>query len=243
MKEIVFVIAKEDKATLYPIRTITGLEAGEVNGEIWLRTHNIKQKVPLETWKIPFQKTFSIGENQLLFATDSLTPIGKLPEINWKPLSGFLPVVMPVSAFPGTSERKAKLRLIEKEQPQESKAMITSLTIWKKYGESALELKLQRLIFAVSSEDEVLIWGTPLPPIPGREYWKKGQIFLPNGYDFEFSHLGKVVERKLNLTNKSMILFQKNGQFSIIPEHYFVKATRSAIRLTQGKEKDEGSGQ
>jgi hypothetical protein len=81
--------------------------------------------------------------------------------------------------------------------------------------------------------------GNPLPPVPGRGYWERDGILLPNGYDFELPLVAGLLAGKLNAGRDSVLFFNADGSWEKILSGDFVAATRSAVRLTEGEEMND----
>jgi hypothetical protein len=210
------------------------LNAAIRNDMIWLRTAFTTPDPDIRLLKLPLQKTLLLDEDDNLFVTGSLTPIDKLPELSWQPIQSFVTVEVPVSLPLATTKEKVNIELEPCSKEQHGVALLTSLFAWKVYAETALQTRLKPLRFAVSENENVLIIGAPLPPLPGSEYWLNENLLLPGGYNFKIPVLAKLMSQKLH-TDNDIILLDTKGSWQRIPAMYFIPATRSAIRLTQVK--------
>jgi len=110
-------------------------------------------------------------------------------------------------------------------------ALLVSLTEWKTYAETAPETRLKQLRFAVSAEAKVLIYGQPLPNLPGKAYWQSGAMLLPAGFDFDPPLIGNLIAQQRE--QQAFMLFNADGNWQEIPLSAFEPAKRSAIRLTR----------
>jgi hypothetical protein len=141
--------------------------------------------------------------------------------------------------MPGQLPEKYQVKLVPSGHEKPGEAILTTLSLWKKYADAAPEVRLKALQFAVSATDQVLILGTPLPSIPGKEYWRRDTLLLPAGFDFEIPLIFGLITKKLNPLNDSFILFREDGHWEKISKIYLAPATRSAIRLSSGEERHE----
>jgi hypothetical protein len=116
---------------------------------------------------------------------------------------------------------------------------VTSLSVWQQYAATAPEVRLLGLRFAASANDQVLVLGTPLPPVPGKEYWSTHDLLLPAGFDFELPLAAGLLAAKLNPCNDAVLRFGTDGSWEKIPKEALVPASRSAARLTRGKGKND----
>lgn len=235
MKEWVFQLSKDDYESLGPVRCMQGLQAALEENKIWLRGITASVAPDVNLLKLPLKKTFLLDEQDNLFLTGAVTPIDKLHSLKWQPIALFLKVEAPVSSLPGKSNDKINIQLKLSYEEQPGVALLTSLSIWKAYAEKAAEIRLKAIRFAVSENEEVLILGSPLPALPGKEYWSNENLLLPCGYDFEIAVIGKLISQKLQTGNDDIILFDATGNWQRIPASHFVPGTRSAVRLTQAK--------
>jgi hypothetical protein len=175
-----------------------------------------------------------MDEQDNLFPVGGLTPVGKLKNLQWIPVREFIQLELPTSAMPGKIGQKYPVHVVPSGTIKEGQALITSLLVWKEYAATSPEIRLKRLRFAVSEANEVLIMGTPLPAIPGKEYWMQENMLLPGGFDFELPWIASLVAGKLNPQNEAVILFNEDSSWEKIAKEAFVPATRSAVRLTEG---------
>ncbi len=235
IKEWILVLAHKDAATVGAVRDMPGLRAAMHGEELWLRGITIAGRAELKLQQLPALQTYMLDEQDRLFPPGKPTPIGQLPHARWQTLQEFIPVTLPVSAMPGALPAPYPIQLAPSSTPQEGDALLTELAVWKTYAEGAPLARLQPLRFAVSESNAVLVVGTPLPPVPGREYFLRGNILLPCGYDFDPPVIASLIARKLNPQGQDLLLFDMDGQWEQIPLEYFVPCTRSAIRLTKDR--------
>jgi MoxR-vWA-beta-propeller ternary system domain bpX2 len=234
MKEWIFQLSKDDFESLGPVRCMPGLQAAVEENIIWLRGITASVAPDLSLLKLPLKKTFLLDEEDNLFLTGALTPVEKLHKLNWQPVASFINIEAPVSALPGKTKNKVRIQLKNSYEERPGIALLTSLSAWKGYAETAPDTRLKALRYAVSENEEVLITGTPLPPLPGREYWGYENLLLPSGYDFEIPVMATLISQQLQ-DKDDIIVFDPTAGWQRIPGSYFIPATRSSIRLTQVK--------
>jgi hypothetical protein len=234
MKELILVLSQTDKAALGSVRCLPGLQAASADGFIWVRGIPALEKIDLRIRQLPGLHTYLLDADDNLFPPGGLTPVGKLKSLNWVALSLFITVELPVSALPGKLDQQHAIRLIPFGRSQTGNALLTDLGTWKAYAEHASLVRLQQTRFAVSEKNKVLIIGSPLPALPGREYVLQGTLLLPCGYDFDPPVISNLVITRLDPLKEALLLFDTNGAWEKIPKTAFVHSTRSAIRLTKG---------
>jgi hypothetical protein len=236
MKELIIVLSQTDKAALGSVRCLPGLMAAEKEGFIWVRGIDVYKETDLRIRQLPGLHTYTLDVDDYLFPPRGLTPIGKLQPMTWAPLSTYITVTLPVSALPGKINQQVNVRLVLSQQSQRGNALLTDLDTWKVYGETAPLVRLQQTRFAVSEENKVLIIGEPLPALPGKEYVLQDTLLIPCGFEFDPPVISSLIGSPFNPDNDSLLLFDTDNTWEEIPKDAFVQSTRSAIRLTEGRE-------
>jgi hypothetical protein len=234
MNEMIMVLSQADKAALGSVRCLPGLKAAEHDGVIWVRGISVKEEIDIRLRQLPGLHTYTLDADNNLFPPGGLTPVGKLQLMNWVPLSAYITVTLPVSALPGKIHHRLPLKLVPSKQSKEGNALLTDLNIWKAYAETAPKVRLEQTRFAVSEENKVLIIGTPLPALPGKEYVLQDTLLIPGGFEFDPAVVSTLISSRLDPEKGSLLLFDTDGTWEEIPVDAFVQSTRSAIRLTQG---------
>lgn len=232
MQELVFTLDKKDTRSLGTIRCMQDIKVAAGENCIWLRGFYDTGSPDMQIKQLPVQHSYHLDENNLLFTPGGLTPVALLPQLNWQPVAEFISISIPVAALPGRLEAPAVTRLIPSATAKKSYALRTTLLQWKAYAETAPATRLAQWQFAVSENNEVLIVGTPLPPLPGKEYWLTDDILLPCGYSLEIPMAAPFISSKLNPGKDGLLLFDEHGYCEKIDLAYVVPAKRSAIRLT-----------
>jgi hypothetical protein len=235
MKELIIVLSQTDKAALGSVRCLPGLLAAEYGEFIWVRGIDVNKETDLRIRQLPGLHTYTLDADGYLFPPRGVTPIGKLQPMNWVSLSTYITVTLPVSALPGKISQELVIRLVPSQQLQKGNALLTDLHTWKAYGETAPLVRLQQTRFAVSEENKVLIIGEPLPALPGKEYVLQDGLLIPLGFEFDPPVISSLISSQFNPDNDSLLLFDTDSSWEEIPKDAFVPSTRSAIRLTKGR--------
>lgn len=230
MKEQVMIFAVEDRDALGQVRCQEGLLAAEDANGIWLRGIPISGAAA-GIKQLPALHTYLLDEAEQLFPINKLTPVGRLPALQWQALTSFIPVSLPVSILPGRLAAPYFPRLITTSNTRKAGALLTTLPLWKQYVEYAPLVRLSRLEFAVSGTDKVLIVGEPLPPLPGKEYWRQDDLLTPAGYDFDPPLAAVLAAEHANPDQDSLLLFNEDGSWQKIPLEYLLPARRSTVRM------------
>jgi hypothetical protein len=233
MKEWIFVLAEKDKETLGSVRTLPALQAARNGATIWLRGIDVNTMVDIKIKQLPLVATYLLDHENRLFLQDTVTPQQLLPELNWIEISKFITVEAATSAMPGKTDERISIQLVPTQNAQQGEALITSITHLKQYAETAPLARLNAIKLAVDENGNTIITGTPLPPLPGREYWRNNGLLLPCGFDFELTITATLFAQSINAAGIYEIVFDTQGQWQKIIKENFVHGTRSAIRQTQ----------
>ena len=236
MQELLFILDTKDKDQLGSIRTMPGLLVAEDEGDTWLRGVYDDGAIDINIRRLPARHTYYIHEDNLLFHPGTVTPVAVLKELDWIPIASYLTIQIPPAAMPGQLTELAVTRLVPTVAGQPGIALLTTLDQWKAYAEMAPATRLSVLTFAVSEKNEVLIMGTPLPPIPGQEYWGRDNMLFPSGYGLEIPMTASFIRKQLDPQQDSILLFDTGGSCQKINLAYMVPARRSAVRLTTANE-------
>lgn len=229
--EWVFIISMKNKARLGTVRCLTDWVAAEDETTIWLKGGNSGEPVDLKIRQLPIDQIFLLDEKMQLFPVKGKTPVGLLQSMDWKVLTDFISVELPVAALPAQQMDTYEPRLVPAEKEQPCEVLLTDWATWSAYAMKAPAIRLSPLQFAASASDDVLVLGTPLPPIPGKTYWRDQQLFIPAGWAFEVGINAQILSRSLCPEKETFLLFDEKGQWERIPGSAFVKASRSAVRL------------
>ncbi len=233
MKEHVMVLQQSDWDALGAVCCVPGLQVATQAEEIWIRGIAAARMDDLLLRALPARHTYQLDERGYLFPMHGLTPVRKLPDLKWIPLAERIQPELPISAMPGKVHTKLAIRLVPSSQVEAGVALLTTLATWKAYANQAPQIRLESLRFAVSEWNQVLIMGTPLPAIPGREYWMRNTLLLPSGFDLELPLLAGLLANKVNPQADAVLVLDENGTWEKIAFDSLIPATRSAVRLTK----------
>lgn len=236
MRETIFKIDKNYASVLAGLRCIDGLLVAADDAFIWVKVNAETALGDPRLRTLPVADTYGADENGRLFPVNGVTPVASLPQLEWQPLRTFIKPELPVSALPGRIQDALSIHIVPSDKNEKESALLIGLSLWKQYADTASSVRLKTLRFAVSEKQEVLVIGSPLPPLPGKELWLSHDILLPCGYDFETEITHILVQKKLNAEGDSLIFFDETGSWQRISKTFFVSASRSAVRLTGNAE-------
>lgn len=233
MQEFVLLLLKKHVVALGQLRRVQGIRVSEhSDGHIWLRGAMGKDQPEVIFRQLPLSQTFRLGANGEMYPPDGLTPVGKLPALDWKPIADFVPVALPKSALPATTLAQVPLQIVLSKQVKPGVALLLPWSDWAHWIETAPDIRCENLHYAVSENGEVLVVGGPLPPLPGQEYWAEETVFLPLGFDLELPAMRLLLKNKYNAGEQAILLFYEDGSFQKIEKEQFKPATRASVRRT-----------
>ncbi|MBS1665125.1 MAG: hypothetical protein JST68_29030 [Bacteroidetes bacterium] len=226
-------IAQQHLDYLGPIRHWAQLKIAAEPGTIWIRglTPELLDSAAIKS--IPFKQVFYSREG-LLFPYGGSVPVRKLPSsLLWTPLERGLPLHLPSfnHNYFGVGERVAP-RLISSENQALPAAMLTPLALLGNYIETAPAIRLKGLTWIIL-DDQALILGKPLLPLPGESYWEKDDFLLPAGMDWEWPVLAKTLSRELNPEGDCRLLWHRDSRYTLIPNEQIRPLSISSFRLSK----------
>ena len=225
-------IAKEDSATLASLRLINGIEIAENDAQIWLRGKTGDESLEPKLAALPALERFEWLEANKLRRIDQRVPSLRLPELQWKAISAWSQVRVPLAAFPADSPAQVALRLVRSTDEQQPTLLLTSIGEFRAFSRNAAAIRLNPLRFAANANGEVLIRGNPLPPLPGRRFALHGRIAVPAGFSWAPAVAIEVLERSFNVSGDSMVVWHDDGTITRLHTEQFISTTRSAVRAT-----------
>ena len=233
MENWVMVFKKSDLSHLATVRCWPGLYAAETESEVWLRCPMLHADMDQALRALPAMYSYQQDAQGLLFPLSGSTPVSKLPALEWLPMKQFIPVELPGAALPAQLTQQYTLHLLPSAEYHPGAALKVKLADWQAYAETAPEIRLSPLHFALSATGDVLVMGEPLPPLPGVEYWLRDSILFPAAYDLEWPLVAQLFNQRENGKGDYFLLFEKAGNWQKIKKQCFVPATRAGIRQSR----------
>lgn len=233
MTEHVLVLAVANREALGRVRHLPGLEVAEAAGQLWLRGLPATGELPLPVRGLPAVAVYVVDNEGRLFATGQRTPTARLPAgLVWQPIRAFVPLELPTAALPAQGAPAYRVRLGASARAEAGVGLLTDLAAWHAYADTAPEIRLRALRFAVAADGRVLLLGAPLPPLPGQELWQHAGLLLPAGFDLAAPLLAPLLRQKLQAAADDVLLFAADGSWERVPAAAILPVTRSAVRLT-----------
>ncbi len=198
---------------------------------IWLRAKAATEELAAEFRTLPGMHFSVLPDGQLL-SFGKLVPCGRLPQRSWQRLSHWINVEMTTPLPSGLVEVRTPLQLVHSTEIEEPNVLFASFATWHNYAVQAPRIRLEPLSFAVAEAGQVVISGTPLPPFAGVRYVEKSHLAVQAGWRWNYEVSAHVVRTALQLDKSAFAIFHADQTWDLIPEDAFVRATRSAVRLS-----------
>lgn len=198
---------------------------------IWLRGSSLNEQTSSLLRALPDAERYLVLPDDQLAHWGETIPRAKLLAGQWQPISKWLSVTLRTASFAPQVQACIPFQLVRSSVPVEANLLRTTWTTWRDYATTAPQIRLNQLSFA-ASKSEALIRGIPIPPIPGQLFIEAGGVAIPLGWRPERELDAKSIRDLLQVPEGTMALLLEDGSFESIPDHVFVRATRSATRMT-----------
>lgn len=238
----VVVIAATDVDLAARLRPMRGVQVLATDDRVWLRAalptsnagghfagDDLEQRL---LRLLPGFRPFLLAADGQLTRVGERVPSAQMPAGKWQPLSTWLQIELPraTANFPGSLSQVA-LSLVRTTEERESTLLLTSLSAWSDYAETAPQWRLERLVFTVDSSGRVLIRGTPLPPLPGERWVDRNGISTQAGWHWK-PPVDVAVLHQIFATQPGDLVLLETSQWQVVHAADWVRATRSAVRST-----------
>lgn len=247
------VVENTQKEYLGGIRHWHNLKICFEENQIWVKDFTEEQIDSTEVKSIPYKNIYYANGNKL-FLKGSLLPSRNLPSLLWSPIDRGLPVKLPSFNYNyfGVQE-KINIQLIPADKEQEGYALMTDIELLGAYMTSAPAVRLQKLdwiIFktspveadvnselftlppAVANKDLAIIFGTPLLPVQGKVFWRKGNFLIPAGYDFDLHSLIEVLDKLINPQSSFIVVWNMDSTYFLLDKKEVQMLSISSFRLS-----------
>lgn len=225
-------LARNDAKAAGRLRRWPGVMVCEHEGDIWLSGDRLDEALDLLLRSLPGAERFTVGGGNELVPADHRVPHGHLPEGEWQSLLDWITVDLPSARFGGELSRRVPLTLVRTSAVEEPSILLTVLPEWHDYAASAPQVRLGCWQFAVSDDKRVVVRGRPLPSLRGERFVEHGGVAIPAGWSWSPAIDAADVARLLGLEPHDLALLHVDGSWERIPSDQFVRAARSAVRLS-----------
>jgi hypothetical protein len=221
-----------DSGSVAMLRLEPGIEALETADKLWLRGTTSDERIDLLLRQLPDAARFEVLSDGQLRPEGKRLPHGRLPQGPWIALQSLARVELPVATLAALPPERIPFDCVRILTIEEANVLLTNMNDWQAFGCSASQVRLQKLTFAVSSDGRVMVRGTPLPSIAGERFYERAGIALACGWGWPHWLDHGTVRAALGIDAEDLALFSPAGTWELVPGDQFVRATRSAIRLS-----------
>lgn len=225
-------LSTADASSLAPFRLAAGLEIAAIGSRLWLRGPRAGDAFMDRLRSLPARERYEWVAPGQLRRHGSRIPCDRFPDARWESLAAWLEVRMPTAALPATVPRPVETRLVRSTTERPADILLTGWQEWAAWVFVAPRIRLQQLRFAVDDQRRVLVWGTPLPAIPGTRYVTRDSIAVPAGYEWEPAVEPGVMRRLFRIGADALVLWQADGRMVRLHREQFIAASAGAVRAT-----------
>jgi hypothetical protein len=217
------------KTDLAAIRHWNNLKVGFEGDDIWIKDLDYVQINSVEVQSIPYKTLFYENDGKL-FLVNSQLPHANIPSLLWTPINRAFPITLPpLNHNLFEINNTAKIEIIPSSLEQESVGILVSLTHLETFLFNAPTVRLKNLSWCIVNQ-QALILGKPFLPVNGQSVWQINNHLLPNGYTFNFKPISYELNRILNTEATSYLLWQNNGNYSIIEKENLMPLSISSFK-------------
>jgi hypothetical protein len=228
-------IPHSEASHLGALRRWTGIEVCEEGPLVWVRAAHLDEHQWDFCRRLPGADRYTITDEGRRLAVGNLVPHGRLPTGPWRSLVDWLEVELPRRDESPPLPPPVSLRLVRSTIERDAGWLLTDAATWHAYASTAPQIRLACWSFAADETGAVVVRGKPLPPVPGVRLVESDGIAVPVGYAWRPAVSAALVREAFRLEKDDGILWTADGVRRRIAAGDWVRATRSAARLTRDR--------
>ncbi len=238
-----FRILQSNASRAGSLRAMRDVEVAVVGDDVWIKGCNLDDGLLSTLSAIADGPVFALADKCVLTPIGQLVPTCRLPDAEFMSAGDFFQPVLPTAKMPRRTVDRMALSLSRCADEHPAELWRGSAVVFRAWVETAPEIRLRALRYAVSAatEAEVLVRGNPLPPLPGCSYWLSGQVALPLGWHWspriDSAAMNEVILQSVNDASASTLVVWNHsnddlsvGHLEVTARTSFVPATRSSVR-------------
>jgi hypothetical protein len=211
---------------LRPDVTVCAAEDG-----VWIRGPVLDPELSRLLRGMPGAERFHVDPHGRLTRSGRRLPTGKLPAGPWLAIASYLQPRAQAAHRAPAGSRRAGLALVRAAGEVDAGAVLVSLADWSAWALGAPEIRLKPLRFAVAGDDALVV-GQPVPPVRGERLLDRDGVLVPCGWDWSPPADPSEVRALAGAATGGLVLLGRGGHLDVIEGSAFVRASRSAVRLT-----------
>ena len=205
---------------------------------VWLRSNEALPALQHVLAALPNAERFDVASDGTVLPEGCQVPVARLPKGPWITLAAAITIEPQVALLPACTPPQVDMRVERSTVEREPNMLLATVEAWRDFALTASIHRLKPLKFALAVREAcVLVWGIPVPSIPGARIAERSGVAVPCGFELRPINDPDVVRAVLNLADGDVALFRIDGSFEHIEAHHFVPATRSAVRLSLKNER------
>lgn len=215
------------------MRTWDNLKLGHDERGLWVKGFDYAQLESLEVKRIPDKKLFYENEGRL-FPVGKYLPEGIVPALNWTPIDRAIPLKKPALNYNyfGLSDQ-VSIHLKQTDEEMEATAILIDIDDLVYYLETAPAIRSAHLEWVTLTSYQAFIIGTPLLPLNGPTFWKRGRMYYPVGRVLEFLSMEEEILEKLEVDQGSFLVWFEHGEFMQVQRKDFQPVSLASARKNQ----------
>ncbi len=222
---------------LAALRNEPGLMACEDDQHCWIRpgvaTAELKDELSKRLRLLAVAELLHVTQEQTVIPWGKRVPTGHLPAGPWTPLSELFTPQVPTARLAARPPVPAALTFVPWEDVVTPTLLRLPLAEWRAFAITAPNVRLARWEFAANQQGDVLVRGTPLPPLPGRHYWEADGLLVPCGWHWSPAVSADIVRHLLKLEPGTFALADcATATWDILSADGFIPARRQNVRGT-----------
>ena len=219
------------------LRNMPGVEVCAEQDQLWCRGPVHDDAIAQQLRHLPGAWRFRTTDGEQLIPIGQFVPTERLPSGPWIRISDWLRFALPEATasrveFQKHALPRVSIKLVRSNTPRQPTILQTSFEAWCAYGARAPAVRLAQWSFALRSDGQCLIRGVPLPPLVGMQLVEVERLLVPAGWTWSPPVEPSVIHELAEVKAGEMVLFDHGGRFESIRQTDWVRATRSAIRLS-----------
>lgn len=220
---------------LASFRLLGGLQAAATSSSWWVR--GPRSDAAIEGIRqVPHAQLFHLEAGDTLRPWGRLLRKGRLPDADFQPLRRLIDLRLPVAGWPTARVTKQHLQLERSAVPQPVSLLLTSMRLWHDCLLSAAVIRQRNWTFATCRDGRALIRGTPLPSLPGQQFYVIDGVAIPAGWRCSPPVEGPVLSALVDVPPGGLVLLTSAVVVETVAGDAFVRATPSALRASLQQE-------
>ncbi|TWT33929.1 hypothetical protein KOR34_37650 [Posidoniimonas corsicana] len=216
-------------ARLATLRGIPGVEVNSASDRrLWLRGPALTPMVERRLREVLGCRVYQVYAGDQLLAVGAGVPRGHVRDGEWRPLDAWLALARPASRYAAPTP-VAAVSLARSSEVTTAGLALASRAAWAKYVETAPRVRLDRLSYA-ASDSQVVIVGKPLPPLRAELFHVQHGVAAPVGYHWMPRLDARVLCEAWKLNPGDYLLLRPSGVHQLVAGDCFVGASRSSVR-------------